>query len=399
MLAEPELSSLHRFKPDNPMHKTTTLFIALSLLGAASAPALTQGFEAFGIAADTFEEGPTPNAVVTETTDPFGPDSGLQITANGIWHTGDAIGFRNIFNEVENPVGTLSYTFWNGVGLSTLVDTTTEGFANEGAAYTGGGANFSGEIVPGGAYGIVFPFFENTSEIALSAYYSLQGMYITNTTYAALAMLNGNGVSRQFEQGDWFQMTITGLDSDENVTGQLFVFLADYRSSNPDDHYILDEWEWIDMSGFGESTANLRFSFYSSDVGEYGINTPTYVAIDNVVLTAKALAGAVPVADGWSYSPWFGDYYDANLPWVYQNDLGWLYLDPQSTPDDITLYSNLLRWAYTTAEAYPWLYVMDEGAWLYYIKGTENPWLFYDADTKEIVEYPHDIDLEIGVAD
>lgn len=363
------------------------------MLGAASALALTEDFENFGITADAFETGPTPNAVVTETPDPFGPDSGLQITGNGLWQDSTVVGFRNVYNEVQNPVGTFAYDYWSGVGLSTVEDTTTPGFANEGASFAGGGADFAGATVPGGAYGVVFPFFSGVGVITQNLEYALQGMHITNTTYAGLAMQEGTPPSRQFAQGDWFQLTITGLDTEGGVTGERFVFLADFRSSDPADHYILNTWEWVDLSDFGPDTADIRFSFYSSDNGDFGINTPTYVAIDNLTYTAKALAGSQPVSNGWSYSPWFGNYYDAEYPWIYHEDLGWFYLAPESTPDALYFYWNDYDWFYTSKDLYPWLYFTTLGNWFYYIKDTVDPWLFYDATNDDIARFFPSIDI------
>jgi hypothetical protein len=49
---------------------------------------------------------------------------------------------------------------------------------------------------------------------------------------------------------------------------------------DPEDDYILKEWEWLDLTSLGLVTS-LNFALESSDVGEYGMNTPAYFCIDD----------------------------------------------------------------------------------------------------------------------
>ena len=58
--------------------------------------------------------------------------------------------------------------------------------------------------------------------------------------------------------------------------------LADFRFSDDGLDSILEEWVFLDLSGLG-AVRELHFGFESSDVGVFGINTPTYFAIDDLV--------------------------------------------------------------------------------------------------------------------
>lgn len=371
--------------------KSHTFLSLLTLAAALQTHALTVDFEGFNLPEDTFNNGPVPEGDVTETENPFGPDSGLLITTEGAWVDSTGIELANSFNRLENPPGTLSYTYWSGIGLSNTVDTTTPGLANESSSYAGGGAGFSGAVFPGAPYGI---FFAGRDAVFFPEGVAPQGLYVTNNTYAALAMRDGDAFSKKFEQGDWFQLTITGMDAEGETSGEAIFFLADFRSSNTDNHYILDEWAWVDLRHFHHTTRRLEFSFYSSDVGEFGINTPEYVAVDNITGTAAALHDSQPISKGgWNGSQWFGEYYDEQLPWIYQEDLGWLYLDNTSTAEDFVFYSDLVGWASTNRALFPWLYAYETDTWLYYIKDTAEPWLFYDATTGEVLEVSSSSDL------
>lgn len=52
---------------------------------------------------------------------------------------------------------------------------------------------------------------------------------------------------------------------------------------------FLKDWAWVDLSNFNISDS-LVLSFESSDVGQFGINTPTYVAIDDVNTQSRFFA-------------------------------------------------------------------------------------------------------------
>ena len=44
----------------------------------------------------------------------------------------------------------------------------------------------------------------------------------------------------------------------------------------------------VDLSAFDQPVARLDFRFESSDMGQWGINTPTYFAIDDLSFTSTA---------------------------------------------------------------------------------------------------------------
>src|SRR5207249_4062813 len=110
---------------------------------------------------------------------------------------------------------------------------------------------------------------------------------IANTTYAALSMLNGDSFAKKFggasgNDPDYFLLTITGLDSQQHSTGSVDFYLADYRFANNAQDYIVSDWTTVDLSSLGLDTQTLSFGLTSSDVGDYGMNTPAYFALDNL---------------------------------------------------------------------------------------------------------------------
>ena len=78
-------------------------------------------------------------------------------------------------------------------------------------------------------------------------------------------------------------MTITGKDVDGIITDDIEFYLADFRFDDNSQDYIIDTWTAVDLSILGQ-VKTIEFSVSSSDTGDYGINTPTYFAIDGIAI-------------------------------------------------------------------------------------------------------------------
>lgn len=193
------------------------------------------------------------------------------------------ITFNNSFTDFGE------FTSWSGMGYSNTTDTVTEGFGNQWSAFPGSGNGGSSNYGLVTAQNATFTFDEGAAP--------LTGLWLTNTTYAALAMQNGDFFAKAFggESGDdpdFFSVTLSGLDDQLQVVGTLEVFLADFRFADNSEDYILDEWIWVDTSAWGAITG-IQFNFDSSDVGGFGINTPLYVAIDDIGIIPEPRAYAL----------------------------------------------------------------------------------------------------------
>lgn len=180
--------------------------------------------------------------------------------------------------------------YWNGFSYSNMTDNTTPGYGNQYSSYTGGGA--------GGSQ--IYSVFYLDGLISFQNYALVDSLKITNTTYAALSMLNGDSYGKQFgspnnAQGvldgtngeDFLRLWIIAMDDQMNRTDSLEFYLADYRFSDNSQDYIVSEWENVDLSSFG-FIKHLTFRFESSDMSFGYINTPTYFALDDIYFTEAA---------------------------------------------------------------------------------------------------------------
>jgi Domain of unknown function (DUF4465) len=181
-----------------------------------------------------------------------------------------------------------SSCFWQGWAYSQTTDTTTPGFGNQYSAVPGSGAGGSatyGVAFTGGAVGAQGP----VSRIAFPQEVDLVGLgvSITNTTYAALSMRDGDGFAKKFggasgTDPDYLLLTITGRSASNAITGSVEFALADYRFANDALDYIVLQWMFVDLSALG-SVAALEFSLDSSDQSFGFLNTPSYFALDDLL--------------------------------------------------------------------------------------------------------------------
>jgi len=179
-----------------------------------------------------------------------------------------------LFQSVQDSyvwAGDTNYYLAKGFAISTKTDTITEGFSNEYSAFAGAGSNNSKTYVIG----------KNGSKITCpSKKPFLTSVDITNNTYAALSMRKGDSSAKKFEKGDFFKLVINGYVNGV-VKNSVDVYLADFRSENSKDHFILKSWKTVDISTLS-NTDSLVFNLSSSDNNAYGMLTPSYFALDNL---------------------------------------------------------------------------------------------------------------------
>lgn len=176
-----------------------------------------------------------------------------------------------------------AWSSWNGFSISNVTDNTTAGWGNQYSAFPGSGRNSAN-------YGIYYP-----SGI-IQSYENIDSFYISNTTYAGISMRDGDAYGKQFGSiyaadgvtvdgtngEDFFKVWVIATDMNGTTKDSIEVYLADYRFANDLEDYIVDEWIKVDLSPLGMIVTTVDFRFESSDIGAWGINTPTYFAIDDI---------------------------------------------------------------------------------------------------------------------
>jgi len=175
--------------------------------------------------------------------------------------------FYNYFEE--NEWG----EYWEGFAFSNVTDIETEGYENEFSAYIAEGGSLQNVYSVAYANGTSakLNFMDEALPISVN---------VTNSTLVYYTLLNGNQFSTAFDEGDWFLLTITGYDNNDEEVNSVDFYLADFREGQS---IIVDEWTSVDLTSLNGSSS-IVFSLSSSDTGEWGMNTPAYFCLDNFTI-------------------------------------------------------------------------------------------------------------------
>jgi len=206
------------------------------------------GFEEFSLEAESFYDG-------SDGAGGFG--------------SGDLF-FYNTYNA--------EFFFWTGFSYSNVTDNTTPGYANQYSAYAGSGADASDNYVVG-----YIP-----AHLSLDVPQYIPSAAFTNNTYTALSMLNGDDFAKKFggasgDDPDFLLLEIVGFADGDSLNTVPF-YLADYRFEDNTQDYIVQDWTTVDLYDLGQ-VDSVVFRLSSSDVGDFGMNTPAYFCMDNIDLS------------------------------------------------------------------------------------------------------------------
>ena len=217
---------------------------------------------------------------------------------------------NSYWNGSSNPLGT-SFTDGNLI-FPNYYDTAFGGYWAKGWAYsnkkdstTAGYANIYSARPANGSYSEKYAIGQQDAVIKVKSGVYNKGwvpreIFVTNGTYPALSMKNGDAIAKKFggtsgNDPDWFKLTIRAYRGGVMKNDSVVFYLADYRSNDSKQDYIVKDWKMITISSLG-NIDSLNFILSSSDVGTYGMNTPAFFCIDNFI-SVDSLITAIPETD------------------------------------------------------------------------------------------------------
>ena len=167
------------------------------------------------------------------------------------------------------------YKYWyfsKGFAVSNVVNVDSAGFSNLYATYAGSGADKSKNYL----------LATNNAGVKLPSTVQLVSVAITNATYAALSMKNGDQFAKKFtaKNKDFFKVWVKGYSAGK-IKDSVSVYLANFQYADTTQNYIQKEWTTVDLSKL-VAIDSLNFKLESSDNGQWGMNTPAYFTVDNI---------------------------------------------------------------------------------------------------------------------
>jgi hypothetical protein len=196
----------------------------------------------------------------------------------------DPSGLKMMINEAPDwSTGEPAVNFWNGgIAISQWNDMETEGYTNQLSVFakdaiTGFGGYNGSKTFAVANNNSAISFYDNATECTFDHF------WVANNTYTALSMTNGDDFAKKFGTGDWFKVIINAFDKNDNPTGKTVEFyLADFRTATSPG--IINKWCMVDLTPLGNNVHAVKFTFDSTDTGDWGMNTPAYFCFDNLAI-------------------------------------------------------------------------------------------------------------------
>jgi len=207
----------------------------------------------------------------------------LNLPLDTFWNGSDLSGGFSSGNAIFSNTYDATYYSWGGFAYSSKTDTLTPGWGNMYSSISGSGNNSATYAV---AYVSAYTGATSIKLTGNSVGKQVGGFYVNNNTYAYLSMRDGDAYSKKFggtsgNDSDWFMLTVTGYFQG-NMTDTVNFFLADFRSADNSQDYIIKDWTMVNLLKLG-SIDSLSFALSSSDNGTYGMNTPAYFCMDDLL--------------------------------------------------------------------------------------------------------------------
>lgn len=138
----------------------------------------------------------------------------------------------------------------------------------------------------------------------------LNSFYYTNTTFAYNSMLFGDFVGKKFggsngQDPDFFTLTV--LIHGKNIMDNSYqcdtmvLPLADFTFSDSTKDYIVKNWKLAEVTR--QLVDSMEFRLSSSDVGDWGMNTPAFFALDALEFSMLESTQAIPFNGAVSLYP------------------------------------------------------------------------------------------------
>lgn len=237
--------------------------------------------------------------------------SDLSLPPESFWNGSDQSGYFEsngivYYNEYNSKYG--SYA---GATYSNITQYTAGTLYNGSGQYAAaplGGLSKDGTTDPNEIYSVIYvdhnySMFAEAPVIDLSALESsVDGIYLSNTSLTVDVLTSPkyeSNPAHPFTDGDWMKISIYGYDANMSEIGTVEFYLADYRDGKTD---IVKDWQYVSFEAFTGDVKFLNFEITSSDNGEWGMNTPSFVAVGGFSTavpepsTCAAILGALAIA-------------------------------------------------------------------------------------------------------
>lgn len=169
------------------------------------------------------------------------------------------------------------FDYWGGFVLSTKCDTDMANgiFANQYSVYNAAAASGDTFML------YYYDSYNDPCDILFNKGVALQSVKLNVTTYTYASIMDEaiNDFANAFGDGDFLKVIFTPLNDKGSVAGSgVECYVVDFRDGK---RFVADNWQEFNLFGL-TGAYGVRVVVETSDVGDYGANTPLYICMDDL---------------------------------------------------------------------------------------------------------------------
>jgi hypothetical protein len=200
-------------------------------------------------------------------------------TFDKVMTAGYEYGFENDVMQCEYFFNE-EYQYWGGFALCSIFDNDAANgkYENQFAAYNDHAASGDSFLL------YYYDSYNEPCDILFKKQYDLitlasVKLNLTTYTYASITNEDINTFARAFTDGDYLKVVFSAVDGFGRVVGDgVECYVVDYRDGK---RFVADNWQEFYL-GMVLTSNRVRVTIETSDVGDYGANTPLYICIDDL---------------------------------------------------------------------------------------------------------------------
>ncbi|MBR3827439.1 MAG: DUF4465 domain-containing protein [Alistipes sp.] len=190
-----------------------------------------------------------------------------------------ALGYRNDYLKFEHFYNE-EYSYWGGFAHSKCFDMEDGTPNNQYGVYNTKAASGNSFLV------YYYDSYNEPCDI-LCHYrgdyqFTTVRLNLTTYTYKSITDEDVNTFARAFTDGDYLKVIFTALLGDGSEGESVDCYVVDYRDGK---RFVATNWDAFDISALRGELTGLRVRIETTDVGEYGANTPLYICMDDLTYT------------------------------------------------------------------------------------------------------------------
>ena len=168
------------------------------------------------------------------------------------------------------------YGYWGGFAQSKMLDADAKNgiYDNQYSAYNTYAASGESFLL------YYYDSFNEPCDIVCMTSLELRSvkLNLSTYTYASITDEDINAFARVFTNGDYLKVVFTPLALDGTPVGDnVECYVVDYRD---DKRFVADNWQEYKLNL--PASARIRVTIETTDVGEWGANTPLYICMDDL---------------------------------------------------------------------------------------------------------------------